>query len=267
MTRACPRMWDCAANNWQRGPPKPESADNSAPGEFYPQIMVHNSVGKWTEHDVQAGLNSTGGVKKAASGGIMPGTLPDRMQHLFMLRIYRSPQRFCFCWPALMPEKRGHAELHAQKRHRQVIHRCHTVKHREQKFAQGIIHLRVIIRAAPCHSGRVKPASGFCVIKSVTSLVIPIFSGRKSPSSARNRGKSVLTFSRLALMNSGVHFLFFFAWCAGISFSTVPEGSFGGGEVITCSSVGGGEVMWRFFSSQWPVYFFVYLPPYPPPEK
>lgn len=109
-----------------------------------------------------------------------------------------------------MPEKRGHAELHAQKRHRQVIHRCHTVKHREQKFAQGIIHLRVIIRAAPCHSGRVKPASGFCVIKSVTSLVIPIFSGRKSPSSARNRGKSVLTFSRLALMNSGVHFLFFF---------------------------------------------------------
>ncbi len=71
-------------------------------------------------------------------------------------------------------------------------------------------HLRVIIRAAHCHSGRVKPASGFCAIKSVTSLVMPIFSGRKPPSSARNRGKSALTFSRLVLMNSGVHFLFFF---------------------------------------------------------
>lgn len=56
----------------------------------------------------------------------------------FMLLICRSTHYFCFCWPALMPERRGHAELHAQKRHRQAIHQYHTVKHREQKFAQGI---------------------------------------------------------------------------------------------------------------------------------
>lgn len=130
--------WCCTAGNWQPGPPKPGASDSSSPGEIYPQKWCTTLwVNKQNMMYGRAGIKREA-LKRQPAMTLCQARIPARMQSLFMLQICRLPHYFCFYWPALMPERRRHVGLHAQKQHRQAVHRCHNVKHREQKFAQGI---------------------------------------------------------------------------------------------------------------------------------
>lgn len=72
----------------------------SAPGEVYPQKWCTTLwVNEQNMMYERAGIKREALKRQPAAGALL-----DRMQRLFMLRIYRSPQRFCFCWQALMPE-------------------------------------------------------------------------------------------------------------------------------------------------------------------
>ncbi len=118
---------------------KPDSVRPfSAPGEVYPQKWCTTLWVNEQNMMYDRGGSKRRALKRQPVAALCLAHCRTECRVFFMLLICRSPHYFCFCWPALMPERRGHAELHAQKRHRQVIHRCHTVKRREQKFAQGI---------------------------------------------------------------------------------------------------------------------------------
>lgn len=132
------RMY-CKAASFRSGDIKPDSVRPfSAPGEVYPQKWCTTLWVNEQNMTYDRGGSKRRALKRQPVAALCLAHCRTECRVFFMLLICRSPHYFYFCWPALMPERRGHAELHAQKRHRQVIHRCHTVKRRGQKFAQGI---------------------------------------------------------------------------------------------------------------------------------
>lgn len=122
--------WCCAAGNSQRGPPKPEAADSSAPGEVYPQkwcttrnietccyasVINAQTVGFCS--DTTAGptlwvneqnmMYDRGGIKQEVlkrqpAAALCLAHYRTECRAFFMLLIYCSLHYFCFCWPALI---------------------------------------------------------------------------------------------------------------------------------------------------------------------
>lgn len=94
-----PKMWQCgikvycccAAGNSQRGPPKPESAESSAPGEDYPQKWCTTLWVNEQNMMYDRGGSKRKALKRQPVVALCLAHYRTECRVFFMLRIYCSP--------------------------------------------------------------------------------------------------------------------------------------------------------------------------------